>query len=51
MDAKSSRAVINRMGISWFSSRTVLANSKPSVPGIIMSETIRSNSVPPYIAS
>ena len=51
MEAKSSRAVIKRMGISWFSSRTVLANSKPSIPGIMMSERIRSNRLPPYMAS
>ena len=46
----SSLAVIKRMGISSLRLRTVLANSYPSIPGIIMSETIRSKGLP-YMAS
>ena len=38
----SSRDVINRIGISLFSSRTVCANSKPSTSGIMISEMITS---------
>ena len=51
MLAKSSRAVMKSMGISELSSRTVRANSKPSISGIMMSDIMRSTSVPPYMTS
>ena len=49
-DAKSSLAVINKIGISVFMDLTSFANSKPSISGIIISETIRSNTFS-YMAS
>ena len=47
---RSSRALMNRMGTVLFSPRTVPANSNPSVPGIMMSEMMRSYRLP-YMAS
>ena len=42
---------MKRMGVSWSSSLTVFAKSKPSISGIMMSEIMRSTRVPPYITS
>ena len=50
MAVKSSRAVMKRMGMFSLSVRTDCTNSKPSMSGIIMSDTIRSNTVS-YMAS